>query len=249
MLRMENVSKAYTHRGRLVKALDGATLHIAEGDLAIASHCAWEAWMQNTLVSTMGALVCWNKYLQGEFERALELVAQVRGSGGSGATIGAIEALALNEAGPIDINIDRIEAIAVDFPRSQTLQGALGYAYAMTKQTGKALDVYQGLEQSSAQKKPNNAYGRALVLIGLGNVRQAVLWLEAAYAEGSLWSLGFGSDPALRRLRGDASFETLLQRIGAPAGRPVQSLQSVEFMVRPAAGDMGRGSNRNLVRA
>jgi putative ABC transport system ATP-binding protein len=29
---MENVSKAYTHRGRLVKALDGATLHIPAGD-------------------------------------------------------------------------------------------------------------------------------------------------------------------------------------------------------------------------
>ncbi len=32
MLRMENVSKAYTHRGRLIKALDGATLHIPGGD-------------------------------------------------------------------------------------------------------------------------------------------------------------------------------------------------------------------------
>ena len=32
MLKMENVSKAYHHRGRLVKALDGATLHLAAGD-------------------------------------------------------------------------------------------------------------------------------------------------------------------------------------------------------------------------
>ena len=32
MLRMENVSKTYRHRGHLVKALDGATLHIPEGD-------------------------------------------------------------------------------------------------------------------------------------------------------------------------------------------------------------------------
>ena len=32
MLKMENVSKAYHHRGRLVKALDGATLHIPAGD-------------------------------------------------------------------------------------------------------------------------------------------------------------------------------------------------------------------------
>jgi putative ABC transport system ATP-binding protein len=32
MLKMENVSKNYRHRGRLVKALDGATLHIPAGD-------------------------------------------------------------------------------------------------------------------------------------------------------------------------------------------------------------------------
>jgi tetratricopeptide (TPR) repeat protein len=235
---------------RMSFALAGmALLHIAEGDLASASHCAWEAWMQNTLVSTLGALVCWSKYLQGDFERALELVAQVRGSGGSGATIGAIEALALNQAGSTAASIDRIEAIAADFPRSQTLQGALGYAYAIAKQTGKALDAYQNLEQPSAQKKPSNPYGRALVLIGLGNARQAVPWLEAAYAEGSLWSLGFGSDPALRRLRGDLSFDLLLEKIGAPASKPVQALHSLDFMVRATPGDMGRRSDRNLARA
>ena len=32
MLRMENVSKTYRHRGQLVKALDDATLHIPQGD-------------------------------------------------------------------------------------------------------------------------------------------------------------------------------------------------------------------------
>jgi hypothetical protein len=56
-----------------------ALLHIAEGDLESASRCAWEAWMQNTLVSTLGVLVCWSKYLQGDFGQALELVSQVRG--------------------------------------------------------------------------------------------------------------------------------------------------------------------------
>jgi hypothetical protein len=226
-----------------------ALLHIAEGQLASASHCAWEAWMQNTLVSTLGALVCWTKYLHGDFERALELVAQVRGSGGCGATIGAIEALASIHAGPTKTSIARVEQIAADFPLSQTVQGALGYAYAIAKQAGKALDVYQTLEQQNAQKKPNNPYGRALVLIGLGDGRQAVPWLEAAFAEGSLWSLGFGSDPALRRLRGDPRFDLLLQKIGAPAPGHVQSVHSMEFMVRAASGDIGHRSDRNLARA
>jgi putative ABC transport system ATP-binding protein len=32
MLKMENVSKIYPHRGQMVKALDGATIHIPRGD-------------------------------------------------------------------------------------------------------------------------------------------------------------------------------------------------------------------------
>ncbi len=32
MLKMENVSKTYPHRGQIVKALDGATMHIPKGD-------------------------------------------------------------------------------------------------------------------------------------------------------------------------------------------------------------------------
>jgi hypothetical protein len=235
---------------RLSFALAGlALLHIAEGNLASASHCAWEAWMQNTLVSTLGAIVCWSKYLQGDFEQALELVTQVRGSGGCGATIGAIEALALNQAGPTQQGVERIEAIAAEFPRSQILQGALGYAYAVTKQTVRALDVLQILDQPNAQKKPSNSYGRALALIGLGHGRQAVHWLEASYAEGSLWSLGFRSDPVLLRLKGDSQFDSLVQKIGAQPDRLVQSLHTVEFMVRTAPAGVGRRRDQNLARA
>ena len=32
MLKMEEVSKSYQHRGQVVKALDGATLEISSGD-------------------------------------------------------------------------------------------------------------------------------------------------------------------------------------------------------------------------
>ena len=231
-------------------ALSGmALLHIAEGDLTSAFHCAWEAWMQNTLVCSLGALVCWIKYLQGEFEQALELVAQVRGSGGYGATIGAIEALALTQAGATAASLKRIEAIAFDFPQSQTLQGALGYAYATSKQTGSALEILQNLEQSNAGKKPNNAYARALVLLGLGDARETAPWLEAAYAEGSLWSLGFHSDPVLRRLRSEPGYDALLRKIGTSAGRGIQPAHSLAFIARATPGSSGRRNDRDLARA
>jgi hypothetical protein len=191
-----------------------ALLHIAEDDLAAASIWAWEAWRQNTLACPLGALVCWSLYLAREIEPALEMAGQVRASGGCGATLGTVEALALIQSGPIGLMIQRIEAIAGEFPQSYTLQGALGYAYALGEQRGKAWDILRNLEQMSAQKKRSNAYGLALILMGLGSKQEATQWLETAFAEGSLWSLGFHTDPILRPLSGEKHYELLCGRIG-----------------------------------
>jgi tetratricopeptide (TPR) repeat protein len=226
-----------------------ALLHIADGNLTSASNSAWEAWMQNTLVSSLGAMVCWIKYLQGDYELALELVAQVRGSGGSGATIAAVEALALNQAGPDEEAIQRIEELRLEHPQNQTLLGALGYAYAASKQTGKALEVLEDLSQAHIKKKPNNAYARALVFMGMGSGRDAIPCLEVSFDEGSLWSLGFRADPAMRRLRGEARFDLLLQKIGTPAVKGAQPGRSVAFMVRTASSELEREAVRKLARA
>jgi len=230
-------------------ALSGlALLHIAEGDLVGASYYAWEAWRQNTLVCSLGALVCWCQYLQGDFDQALELIAQVRGSGGCGATIGVIEAFALSQARPIAESVNRIEAIAFDLPQSHILQGALGYAYAISRQAGKAREILQNLEQMNAQKKRNNAYALALILTGLGKRQEAAQWLEAAYAEGSLWSLGFGSDPVLRQLRGEPSYELLLRKIGTTAGSGALTETSLESMTRAMSNDPRWRDVQDLVR-
>ena len=225
-----------------------ALLHIAEGDLESASHCAWEAWMQNALVCSLGTLVCWSKYLQGDTEQALELVAQARGCGG-GAMIGTVEALLLLQSEPSAANIRRIEAIASEFSHSQALQGALGHGYAISGQAGKALKVLHHLEQVVAQNKPNNAYAHALVLTGLGNGREAIQWLEAAYAEGSLWSLGFRSDPVLLQLRGELRFDALLRRIGAPGLNGIPANRSLPLIAKAAARSLGRRSDRGLATA
>ena len=211
--------KALSQQPQHSFALAGmALLHIAEDDPGAASIWAWEAWRQNTLACPLGALVCWSLYLAGEIEAALEMAGQVRASGGCGATLGTIEALALIQAGPIGSMIQRIEAIAGEFPQSYTLQGALGYAYALGEQRGKAWDILRNLEQMSAQKKRSNAYGLALILMGLGSRQEATQWLETAFAEGSLWSLGFRTDPILRPLSGETHYEMLCRRIGTHGG-------------------------------
>jgi hypothetical protein len=228
-------------------ALSGlALLHIAEGDPRGASHCLWSAWKQNPLVSSFGALVCWSQYLQGDFEHALELVEQLRASGSCGAMIGAVEALSLIQARPIAESLDRLEAIALKFPQSEALQGALGYAFAASTQRNRANEMLKESEQMSAHKRRNNAYGLALVLIGLGRGKEAASWLETAFAEGSLWSLGLRSDPILRRLHGEPAYDLLQQKLGAQAG----SGPKAGYFFEPAATttpiDQGRRIVRNI---
>ncbi len=206
-----------------------ALLQIAEGDPSAGCKWAWEAWKQNTLVCALGSLVCWSIYLSRDFDQALELVAQVRSSGASGALLSAIEALALIQTGDVGPDQRRIEALAMEFPHSQILQGILGHAYGVSGQMDKAWAIYRNLEQMTAQKKRNNAYGLALALLGLGRGQDAVEWLEAAYAEGALWSLGFRSDPLLGTLGGDPRYEVLLRKIGATTGMLAQSLPVLEF--------------------
>ena len=69
----------------------------------------------------------------------------------------------------------------------------------------------------------------AIVSMGLGNHQEAIAWLESAYAEGALWSLGFRSDPILKPLAGDhrlfgssnkiGGAMPLLRRDGVPGAR------------------------------
>jgi len=212
-------------------ALSGrAMLHLAEGNPAEAIKRGWEAWRQNTLVCSLGAQVCWSHYLAGDFEQALELTAQVRAAGGCGAWLAEIEVLALVQAGSADA-MERIEAMAARFPQSRTLKGVLGYAYARRKQAAKAWEILRSLEQMHAQKK-NNAYALALVAVGLDLSQDAARWLEAAYAEGSVWSLGFRCDPMLRQLAGDARFELLLRKIGTTTASVLETAASRERLAR-----------------
>lgn len=55
----------------------------------------------------------------------------------------------------------------------------------------------------------------ALHLIGLGEKHDAAQWLEQSYRNGSLWSLGFSSDPIPKSLRDEPGY--CLR--GSPVGR------------------------------
>jgi hypothetical protein len=55
-----------------------------------------------------------------------------------------------------------------------------------------------------------NHYAIALILVGLGEKHEALNRLQQSYRDGSLWSLGFGSDPMLIDLRDHHQFKSFL---------------------------------------
>jgi len=199
-------------------ALAGMTaMSIAEGRITEAHNSAWEAWRLNPLVSSLGAFVCWTVYLTGDFQQVLDLAAQMRSGGGGGGFVSTVEGLALIQSSSIAENLARLERAAEEFPQIQTLQGVLGYAYGAAGAQRKAREKRAQLADCSETRMKGNGYALALVSMGLNNNQEAITWLEAAFAEGSLWSLGFGSDPILQRYEGDPRFMRLVAKIGATA--------------------------------
>jgi tetratricopeptide (TPR) repeat protein len=204
------------HQPRCSFAMAGmALLAIAEGDSVCASEWAWKAWQQSVLVPALGVLVCWSHYLSGEISESLKWLNQVRMTGENGAFLAIVESLNLMQSGVTSVTIGRIETLTRELPGDRTLPGVLGYAYAVDGQLGKARELVRAMVSSNMQNSKGNAYGIALVHIGLGDRQPALRWLEVAFEEGSLWSFGFRSDPLLSRLRGDHRFDSLLSRIGA----------------------------------
>ncbi|HEV2484082.1 MAG TPA: hypothetical protein VGT08_01000 [Terracidiphilus sp.] len=191
-----------------------AAMHIAEGRILQAQECAWKAWRLNPLVCSLGSLLCWTVYLSGDFQQVLDLVAQMRAGGGDGGMVTAVEALVLIQNGPVAANLGRLEKAVSDFPQNHTLQGILGYAYGILGEKNKARKNHAQLAQYCETNRKSNGYALAIVSMGLDNHQEAIAWLETAYAEGTLWSLGFRSDPILRPLMGNPRLERLVSRIG-----------------------------------
>jgi hypothetical protein len=196
-------------------ALGGMALsHVAQGDLEGARTWIWRAWQKNTLVPVLGALVCWIEYLAGANTAALDMAEQMRMSGGCGGTLAIIESLALIQARPTAAQRKHIAFLASEYPQSLTLQCVLAYDCAISGKPARAREIQAAVGAMNPQKKRSNAYGLALMAMGLGNDTEAIRWLETSYEEGSLWSLALRFDPIMATLREDPRFQALLRRCG-----------------------------------
>jgi TolB-like protein/Tfp pilus assembly protein PilF len=91
----------------------------------------------------------------------------------------------------------------------------LGYSRGRTGDRQDALRVLQQLEAQAKQRYiPANAF--ATVYLGLGDKTHALDWLEKAYEERINRLAYIRREPIWHSLRGDARFEDLARRIGAP---------------------------------
>lgn len=217
-------------------ALSGlATLEVAEGNLIKAHKCAWEAWRLNPLAGSLGAFRCWIKYLSGDFQQVLDLAAQIRSGGGDSGFLTTVESLALIQCAPPSETLGHIEKAAANFPHNRTLQGVLGYATGVWGQKCQARRYYEQLAHCSETNRKSNSYGLAIACIGLGDRHEALDWLETAYTEGAIWSLGFRFDPLLGRFEGDPRFERLASKIGAPARYP--GIAEIPGILKPSVLD------------
>jgi len=97
--------------------------------------------------------------------------------------------------------------------------GPLGNALGRAGRLGEARSVLTELE--SIQKTDGtDGVALAMVHLGLGETRQAIIWLRQAADTHVADVLFIGVDPVFDSLRGDADFQALCARLGLPAVGP-----------------------------
>lgn len=193
-----------------------ALLFIAEGSLSQASDLLMKASSQNPLSTPSVALRCWCEYLAGRFEQTRALCALARSSGHTGAVLDATEALTLVQLGKPHADVRRLELLAGESPHHYVLHGVLGYFYALSGREDKARAIVKTLNQSCMGRKNDYPYATTLPLIGLNDAQKAKECLVDSYRSGSLWSLGFLSDPILIRSRSGKWNWTVIDSLSYP---------------------------------
>ncbi|WP_263353012.1 tetratricopeptide repeat protein [Acidicapsa acidisoli] len=209
---------ALKHHPACTSCMGGrAMLHIAEGSPKEASALLLEVAQLNALSSLAMALYVWSQYLSREHANVLLQIEQAKASGQYGLVFDAVEALASIQLEDLEAQIERIEAMAADSPRNDVVQGALGYVYSATGQRLRASEILDAMAYREAHEQGHEPYAKAIILVGLNEPQKAVQLLEQSYREGSLWSLGFLSDPILDKLRDNPYYQLFLSKVSYPA--------------------------------
>jgi tetratricopeptide (TPR) repeat protein len=217
----ESLDEAIRKRPKASQALVGrAFLMVAHANLDEASDELRRAALERPLNTSVAELMCWVEYLTGRLESALALILDARQTGHSGAILDTVEGFCRVLVSGAESQIQSLEAGTSDCPRNHTLLGVLGYAYGRTGRTASARQVLDSMTRMGLTGVFDFAYPIALTFLGLGEHGEAARWLAQSYKHGSLWSLGFASDPILETLRTDMNFRDFC----GPKNYPTNSL-------------------------
>ncbi len=193
-----------------------ALLHIAENNLPEASDLLLEASSQCPLSAPTTLLRCWSAYLAGNSSAALDLLTQARLVGHTGSLMDALEALTSVDRDDPEGSLNRLKPLTGQPAPHPLLLGVLGYCYAASGQVHEAQSILRSFMQTRSHGRQDVSYPLALIFMGLHDRSNAVRWLKQSYADGSLWSLGFPSDPMLASLRLDPLYQTYLNDFNYP---------------------------------
>jgi tetratricopeptide (TPR) repeat protein len=91
--------------------------------------------------------------------------------------------------------------------------GHLGNAYALAGENQAALKTIAELEDG-LRTQSIGAYEIALVYAGLGDKKNALVWLKKAYDAHDVGLLYIKIDPGIDPLRGEPEFQDLIRRVG-----------------------------------
>lgn len=193
-----------------------ALLYIAEGRLEKAAKLLLGATEVSPLSAPAAGFYAWNIYLDRKYRHVMEQVKDTRASGRLDPVSDAAEALArIQHFGPA-ASLGRLEELATGAPENEVLCGALGYANAVVGSSERARELLGPLLDAPMDRMGRDPYAVALVWIGLNEKLKAFKCLKESYKSGSLWSLGFRSDPMLEPLRSDPEYAEMLDELNYP---------------------------------
>jgi serine/threonine protein kinase len=93
-----------------------------------------------------------------------------------------------------------------------TFLGTLAYVYGISGKGDKARELIEKLKGKVRQA--NVSYAIAWSYSGLGEIEQALVWLERAYEEHSPMFINLKVDPRFDSVRSDPRFKALLKKVG-----------------------------------
>jgi tetratricopeptide (TPR) repeat protein len=181
-------------------------LCIAQGIMQPASALLYAASERDPLSSLSLGLHSWSEYLTGNYTEVRAHIAQAHASGRFGPILASVDALTSIQVDSSSVSISYIERLLDQDPSNELVRGTLGYATGRSGEKAKARGIRESLTNCASHARYMPHYAVALTHLGLDQKQEAIQSMILSYNDGSLWSLGFHLDPALRSLEQETDF-------------------------------------------